>query len=126
MRTIRLLPPALILIAVGVAAQVNVNQVTRSNNATGGVALSRDGKLLAYALNTKDGPAALWVRELATGQDRQIQIPDGPSFSFVFAPDGKSLYFLRRRGPIATLHRYSLIEEKIGQPTEREIAKDAD
>jgi Tol biopolymer transport system component len=72
-------------------------QVTRGGNSTGGVALSRDGKLLAYALEDDGSPSSLWLRDTATGKDTRLPPLGTYGRSIVFAPDGKSLYFLRDR-----------------------------
>src|ERR1017187_9986854 len=72
-------------------------QVTRSGNSTGGVALSRDGKLLAYAMEENGSPASIWVRDTTTGKDTRLPPLGTQGRSIVFAPDGKSLYFLHDR-----------------------------
>jgi len=72
-------------------------QVSHGGNSTGGVALSRDGKLLAYALEEGGSPSSLWLRDVATGKDTRLPPLGTYGRSIVFSPDGKSIYFLHDR-----------------------------
>jgi eukaryotic-like serine/threonine-protein kinase len=58
----------------------------------GGMALSRDGRSLAFALRDPAGQIALWVRDLDAVEPRRIAGTDGARFPF-WAPDGRRLGF---------------------------------
>src|SRR2546421_13128741 len=100
MKAMRLLIGSLLVFALAAPAQLsNIPvQVTRGGNADGGVALSPDGKFLAYTIDENEKPIRLLLRELSTSNTRQLDIPgkNAPR-RFVFSPDGKLLYFARPR-----------------------------
>jgi eukaryotic-like serine/threonine-protein kinase len=71
---------------------LRISTVTSRGNING-VALSPDGRYIAYSMNL-DGIRTLWVRQVATGSDVQILgaqkvAPTG----LVFAPGGDYLYY---------------------------------
>ncbi len=58
---------------------------------------SPDGKRLVY-LSDKQGSMDMWLRELATGQERLlIKLPSGGSFP-TFSPDGKRIAYFTAEG----------------------------
>jgi dipeptidyl aminopeptidase/acylaminoacyl peptidase len=67
-----------------------------------GLALSPDGKTLAYELRTTDmeangGHQEIWLLDAAGQNPRQLTRHAASSTSPVWAPDGRSLYFLSSR-----------------------------
>jgi Tol biopolymer transport system component len=73
---------------------MRISQVTSSGNADA-VALSPDGRYVAYAL--KDGvQESLWVRQVATGGNVQVLAPEQAHFvALSFTPDGNYIMFVR-------------------------------
>ena len=64
---------------------------------------SPDGKRLAYATD-RGGSLNLWVRELATGPDRQVTFfTDSAAVSCRWSPDGKELAYLDQNGALFTV-----------------------
>src|SRR5262245_38331958 len=63
----------------------------------GGVALSRDGRSLAFVARDAAGQTALWVRALDSVESRQIVGTDGARFPF-WSPDGRRLGFFAGAG----------------------------
>ncbi len=59
---------------------------------TSGLALSRDGRSLAFVLRDPEGQTALWVRSLDTVEPRRITGTENARFPF-WAPDGRRLGF---------------------------------
>ncbi|MCJ2182908.1 amidohydrolase family protein [Novosphingobium sp. 1949] len=73
-------------------------------------AWSPDGKSVLYA-SDRGGTLQLWLRDLASGKDRQItNAPDKGLVSGAFAPDGKSVACLDQNG---TLLRVTLADGTI-------------
>ena len=67
---------------------LTVRQVwTGTLKGKGQVAISRDGRYLAYLRD----PVGLSVRDLLTGEDRHLTVPD--TDRFIFSPDGKSIAY---------------------------------
>jgi serine/threonine protein kinase/Tol biopolymer transport system component len=59
------------------------------------VAISPDGKYIAYAKSEEDGRHSLWLRQTASAGDTQIVPPGGATYDFLrFSPDGNFLYFV--------------------------------
>jgi len=56
------------------------------------VAISPDGSTIAFGAAGEDGITHLWVRSLATGQERLLAGTDGASAPF-FSPDGRTLAY---------------------------------
>jgi serine/threonine protein kinase len=73
---------------------MKIVQVTNSGNA-GAAALSQDRRYIVYVLH--DGAEeSLWVQQLATGSNVQIQPPDLVDYVAVsFTPDGNYVMFVR-------------------------------
>ncbi len=109
-----LVAPVLILgLAAGVywkyfyaqpAASVNPFQSTKLDILTAhglaqSVAISPDGKYIAYAKSEADGKHSLWLRQTASAGDTQI-VPPGPTkYDYLkFSPDGNSLYSVATEG----------------------------
>ena len=71
--------------------------------------VSRDGKLLAYAV--KQGGAdetSVHVLNVATGKPLEDELPSARYFSVAFAPDGQSLYYARnnKQGTLLYQHQF--------------------
>jgi Tol biopolymer transport system component/DNA-binding winged helix-turn-helix (wHTH) protein len=61
----------------------------------GAVAISRDGRYVAYVRNSGD-MHTLFLRQTSGGADVQVLAPDrGNYVAITFSPDGSSLYFVR-------------------------------
>jgi dipeptidyl aminopeptidase/acylaminoacyl peptidase len=61
-----------------------------------GCHLSRDGRLLAYGCNRRNGTDIdIYVRSLATGEERCVFEPGGYCEPAGFSPDGRRLAFIR-------------------------------
>jgi Tol biopolymer transport system component len=75
-----------------------VTPVTTENFVVGDLALSTDGTRLAYTLAgpPQSGKMDLWIRDTGTLRGEKLAPPARFGESMVFAPDGKSLYFLVR------------------------------
>ncbi|HXT87170.1 MAG TPA: protein kinase, partial [Verrucomicrobiae bacterium] len=72
--------------------QMSISQLTSSGD-VGPVAISPDGKWLAYVVNQKQ--ESVWVRQLATGSTVQVIPPADTSYgdgALMFSPDGNYLY----------------------------------
>jgi dipeptidyl aminopeptidase/acylaminoacyl peptidase len=77
------------------------------------LAVSPDGKLLAYEIGTPDLEGnriktQVWVLDAATGASRQMTHHEKNSGSPKFSPDGKSLYVLSSRGGARNVWRLPL------------------
>ena len=71
-------------------------QMTRltQNGRVQGVAISPDGRYVAYARREGD-EESLWLRQVATRSDLQL-LPTGTGFhGLTFSPDGSYIYFVR-------------------------------
>jgi Tol biopolymer transport system component len=69
-------------------------QVTENGKATR-VAISADGRYIAYALADGENQS-LWVRQVATGSDVQIVQPDLVTYqALAMSPDGNYIFFSR-------------------------------
>jgi Tol biopolymer transport system component len=111
--------PALAATAVFAAASgfawpqpgINVSQLTHNGKSGSGVALSADGKQLAYVVED-DGGGSLWLHDFSSGPDRRlagfqrrVQMP-------VFSLDAKSLWYLVEARPgMNNLERRSIADE---------------
>jgi Tol biopolymer transport system component len=118
-----------ILLAVGVAAWsqpgINVSQVTHDGQAYAGVALSPDGKLLAYVQQVHDSNScSLRLHDNSGGPDRVLRTFPGPIQLPVFSPDAKSLWYLvQDRQGLHHLHHWNL---SVAEPDPRPAAEDVD
>jgi Tol biopolymer transport system component len=100
---------------------INVSQVTHNGKAGGGVALSADGKFLAYVVEDS-GTYSIWLHDLSGGADRrltssaaQIQLP-------VFSPDSKSLWYLAEvRQGLNNLQRWNLATGADPKPAAQDV-----
>jgi Tol biopolymer transport system component len=74
---------------------LNVTPVTQENDIVGDLALSADGRRLAYWIPGPKGSGTmdLWIRDVATLRGEKVHPPESFGHSMVFAPDGNSLYF---------------------------------
>lgn len=63
------------------------------------VAISPDGKIIAYAKSEEDGRHSLWLRQTASAGDTQIVPPGNTKYDFLrFSRDGNFLYFVGVEG----------------------------
>lgn len=81
-------------------------------------AWSRDGKFIAY-ISERTGKMEIWVRTVATGEDRQLTNLDTEAQRPVWSPDGKRIAFYKVTGPGAlatgSLH---LVDVATGEVTQ--------
>jgi Tol biopolymer transport system component/predicted Ser/Thr protein kinase len=91
---------------------------------TGAVAISPDGKYLAYALGDAENKSSLRLRQLATGSDVEILPPDRLSpWGTQFSRDGTYIYFNRGVFRVARTDLYP-VPALGGEP--RRIVEDVD
>jgi Tol biopolymer transport system component/predicted Ser/Thr protein kinase len=88
------------------------------------LAISPDGRYVAWAV--RDGEKqSLWVRQVATGSDAQILVPEEVIFDGVtFSPDGNYLYFVRSEKATFNFSNLYQMPSLGGAPTQ--IARDVD
>jgi len=98
----------------GAGAPLSSMTVTRlmSSADIGEAVLSPDGRQLVYT-KEQAGRTTLWMRQLATGSDVQIQIDPAPQnlYQVAFSGDGNYLYFVAAessRTPAAAAHLYQV------------------
>ncbi len=73
---------------------ISVNKVTENGNAMQ-AAISPDGKYI-LCLTTKNGMASLWLRNVPTNSNTQVQPPADVYYNGLrFSPDGNYFYFVR-------------------------------
>ncbi len=73
--------------------------VLTAHGLTNSVAISPDGKYIAYGKNEEDGRQSLWLRQTASAGDTQIVPPGNTKFDFLrFSRDGSFLYFVGAEG----------------------------
>jgi len=73
--------------------------VLTANGLTRSVAISPDGKYIAYAKGEDDGRESLWLRQTASAGDTQIIPPGNAKYDFLrFSPDGNSLFSVLSEG----------------------------
>jgi Tol biopolymer transport system component len=117
MKTVSILGWITLLTITGAAWSqpgINVSQVTHSGQAYAGVALTPDGKQLAYVYQEHDrNGCAVWLHDTGSGSggtpDRQMHAFKEPIELPVFSPDAKSLWYLTRDRPgLNHLQRWSL------------------
>ena len=81
-------------------------------------AWSPDGKYLAYS-SDRGGKLDLWLRDLASGEDRQLSHLDHAAVSAAWSPDGKSIAYLDQAGVLRVLDVASgAIKQVIGSQWE--------
>jgi serine/threonine protein kinase len=63
------------------------------------VAISPDGRYIAYAKTEEDGRQSVWLRQTASVGDTQISPPGQTKYDFLkFSPDGNSLFSIATEG----------------------------
>ncbi|HEY2391205.1 MAG TPA: protein kinase [Candidatus Angelobacter sp.] len=85
---------------------IKITPLTSSGNVMQ-VAISRDGKYAAYA-STADRGQVLYVRQFGHPDKRVEEAEPGKYIGITFAPDGKSLYYVRKLNEEGTLYQFSL------------------
>ncbi len=71
--------------------------------------VSRDGKLLAYSVQTGGADeTSIRVTSVTTGKALEDELPTARYFSAAFAPDGKSLYYARNDKQGTLLYKHVL------------------
>jgi Tol biopolymer transport system component/imidazolonepropionase-like amidohydrolase len=68
---------------------------------------SRDGELLAFVAE-KDGQMDIWIRNMTTGNDRQLTNDKNREYRLTWSRDGKSIAYLSTRGTSNTWGRSDL------------------
>ena len=72
-----------------------VTKLTEDGNAAQ-VAISPDGKYILSLMRGKTGLSSLWLRNVPTNSNTQVQPPADVSYNGLrFSPDGNYLYFVR-------------------------------
>lgn len=87
-----------------------------------GMSISRDGRTLVYAVRSAlDGPHVLWMLSIASGEKSQLTEPNPGSLGDIdplFAPDGKSLVFLRSSDEVTKdIYRLDLTNQTLTRLT---------
>src|SRR4051812_36920079 len=72
-----------------------VSKLTNEGNAAL-VAISPDGKYILSLMSDSNGQASLWLRNVPTNSNTQVQPPADVRYNGLrFSPDGNYLYFVR-------------------------------
>lgn len=64
--------------------------------------VSADGKRMAYVSN-RNGDSDIWVRDLETGQDRQLTFSREDEFRALISPDGSRVLYARQASDLYTI-----------------------
>jgi eukaryotic-like serine/threonine-protein kinase len=97
-----------------------IAQITNSGNVVS-AAISPDGKYVLSAA-VRNGAQSLWLRNIATGSDLQVEVPGVTEFdSLSFSPDSDRIYFIGASGQELNVYRAPVL----GGPPER-IAQNVD
>ncbi len=87
--------------------QINIANLTNTGNVSS-VAISPDGKYVAYGVMDSPQRSSLWITQLATSTSRQIIPPaELQYFALTFTPDGKYIYYVTRAD--RTLYRVPIL-----------------
>src|SRR5262249_2074236 len=70
-------------------------------------AVSPDGGTLAFSLQ-KSNNRDIWIKDLRTGQQKEVSLPPGPSFNPNFSPDGGALAYRMLENDISVAYAVSL------------------
>ncbi len=101
-----------------------VTKLTEDGNAAL-VAISPDGKYTLSLMRDSNGLASLWLRNVPTNSNTQVQPPADVSYNGLrFSPDGNYLYFVRSDAGNAEL-KYLYRAPLLGGTAER-LAEDVD
>jgi eukaryotic-like serine/threonine-protein kinase len=101
-----------------------VTKLTEEGNAAE-VAISPDGKYILSLMMDSSGLASLWLRNVPTNSNTQVQSPADVSYNGLrFSPDGNYLYFVRS-DPGNTDLKYLYRAPLLGGTPER-LAEDVD
>ncbi len=104
------------------AQAMQVTQLTNTGK-VGAVSISPDGKYVAYTTE-KDGMDSLWVEQVATHSDIQIEPPSANGYGHLtFSRDGSYIYYVAFTGSsgLGSLYQVPTLG---GQP--RQVATDVD
>ena len=95
----------------GAGGQMTVTSLTTTGNLQC-VAISPDGKYVAYAAAERQQAHSLWLMQLATLSTRQLIPPiEGRYYSIRFSPDGAYLYYVKlaKGDTLRTLYRVPML-----------------
>jgi len=95
------------------ARGMKISRLVTGRDDIGAVAVSPDGKYVAYA-SFKDDGVSVRVRQVSTGSDREIVTPteDAGVNGTTFSPDGELVYYSithRDKSPLGTLYQVPVI-----------------
>jgi serine/threonine protein kinase len=101
-----------------------VSKLTNEGNAAL-VAISPDGKYILSLMSDSNGQASLWLRNVPTNSNTQVQPPADVRYNGLrFSPDGNYLYFVRS-DPGTTELKYLYRAPVLGGTAEK-LAEDVD
>jgi serine/threonine protein kinase len=98
---------------------IKITPLTSSDNVKQ-VAISRDGKYVAYVATTGEGQI-LNYRQIGHPDKTIVKAVPEEYIGITFAPDGKSIYYVRKRNELGTLYQYSFEDDD-----SRQVSKDVD
>jgi eukaryotic-like serine/threonine-protein kinase len=90
------------------AQQLTFKSLLSTDNA-GQVAISPDGKYVAYVIEST-GQQSLWIKQLAASADIRVVAPGAEKFAgLTFSRDSSYVYFLRKEGDDKTLYQVAVL-----------------
>src|SRR5262249_30453804 len=88
------------------AMPVSVEKLTASGQSSN-VAISHDGRYIAYTIGGTTTIQSIWLRQLSTNTNVEIVPPAGVIYNLTFAGNGEYLYFVK--GDPKALYRVALV-----------------
>jgi len=85
----------------GILEPVKIIPLTYSGSDSAPAA-SPDGRTLAF-VSERDGRPRIWLRQMQGGIE--VPLTEGPDRDPKFSPDGSSILFTRKEGPVSSLYR---------------------
>src|SRR5262249_23430877 len=85
---------------------VEVEKLTASGQSSS-VAISHDGRYIAYTIGGTATIQSIWLRQLSTNTNMEIVPPAGVIYGLTFTRDGENLYFVK--GEPKVLYRVGLV-----------------